>query len=198
MRLTLILASLSAAYAFGQSTYDIDPAHSAAQFSVRHLMVSNVRGEFSKLKGTIVYDAKNLAVSKVEATIDVNTVDTREEKRDAHLKSPDFFDAAKFPAMSFKSKQVSKAGGKVLVKGDLTIHGVTREVTFTLEEAPAEIKDPWGNQRMGIHATTTINRKDFGLTWNQNLDGGGVVVGDQVSITLDVEAVKRKSGNNAD
>ena len=189
----ILFATIALAGAtFGQATYTIDGAHSAAQFSVRHLMVSNVRGAFSKVAGTIQYDARNLGASKVEATVDINSVDTREPKRDEHLKSADFFDAAKYPTMTFKSKQVSKAGDKVLVKGDLTLHGVTREVTLTLDGAPQEVKDPWGATRIGTQATTKINRKDFGLLWNKNLDGGGVMIGDEVSITLDIEAVKAK------
>jgi polyisoprenoid-binding protein YceI len=193
MKKLLIPAALLASAAFGQSTYQIDPSHSAAQFSVRHLMISNVKGEFSKVSGTIVYDAKNLNGSKVDAVIDATTVNTREAKRDEHLKSPDFFDVAKFPTLAFKSKQVFKgANGKIQVKGDLTMHGTTKEVVLTLDNAPAEVKDPWGNQRMGVQATTQVNRKDFGLIWNQALDGGGVAVGDQVSITLDIEAVKPK------
>jgi polyisoprenoid-binding protein YceI len=183
---------LAASAAFGQSAYDIDPSHSAAQFSVRHLMVSNVRGEFSKVTGTIVYDAKNLSQSRVEAVIDATSVNTREAKRDEHLKSADFFDTAKFPTLAFKSKQVFKADGKVQLKGDLTMHGVTREVVLTLDSAPAEVKDPWGNTRIGAQATTVVNRKDWGLTWNKSLDGGGLMVGDLVTITLDIEAVKQK------
>lgn len=189
----IIFAAIAfTAAAFGQSTYQIDSAHSAAQFSVKHLMVSNVKGEFSKVSGTVVFDSKNIAASKVDAVIDATTISTREPKRDEHLKSPDFFDVAKFPTLSFKSKQVSKAGGKVLVKGDLTMHGVTREVTLTLDGVPQEVKDPWGNLRIGTQASTVVNRKDWGLVWNKNLDGGGVMISDQVTITLDIEAVKAK------
>jgi len=183
------LASLAAA---APATYDIDPAHSAAQFSVRHLMISNVKGEISQIKGTVVYDPENLAATTIEASLDTTTINTREPKRDGHLKSPDFFDVAKFPAITFKSKQVSKANGVIQVKGDLTIRGVTKEVVLTVDGPTPEQKDPWGNARIGASATTKINRADWGLTWNKALEGGGVMVGDEVTITLDLEAVKHK------
>ena len=191
--LTAALALAAAAVsASAQSTYDIDSSYSAAQFSVRHLMISNVKGEFTKVTGTVVYDPRNLAASKVDAVVDVTTIGTREPKRDAHLKSPDFFDMAKYPAMTFRSKQVTKSGSGILVKGDLTLHGVTREVVLTVDGPTPEQKDPWGNLRIGATAAAKINRKDFGLTWNQALETGGVMVGDEVSITIDLEAVKRK------
>jgi polyisoprenoid-binding protein YceI len=187
----LISALLASAAACGQSVYDIDTAHSSAQFSVRHLMISNVKGEFGKVTGTIVYDPKNLAASKVEAVIDAASINTRDAKRDAHLRSADFFDTANHPTITFTSKQVSRSGANVVVKGDLTLHGVTREVVLTLDGAPAEGKDPRGNSRMGAQATTSINRKDFGLTYNRALDSGGVLIGEQVNITLDIEAVMK-------
>jgi polyisoprenoid-binding protein YceI len=186
----LTLTGLSGTAQVQAATYDIDPVHSAAQFSVRHLMISNVKGEFTKVTGTIVYDPKNLAATKVEAVIDATTISTREPKRDAHLKSPDFFDTAKFPTLAFKSKQVSRANGGIHVKGDFTLHGVTREVVLVVDGPTAEQKDPWGNIRIGATATTKINRKDYGLTWNQALEAGGLAVGDEVSITVDLEAVK--------
>lgn len=191
----LVLAALAlGAAAHAQSTYDIDSAHSAAQFSVRHLMISNVKGEFTKVTGTVLWNPANPAAGKVEATIDVGTISTREPKRDAHLKSPDFFDAARFPSITFKSRQVSKSASGFQVKGDLTIHGVTREVVLDVEGPTPEQKDPWGNTRIGATASARINRKDFGLGWNQALETGGVMVGDEVAITIDLEAVKRKSG----
>lgn len=194
MKLTILApALLVSAAVFAQTTYTIDSSHSAAQFSVKHMMISTVRGEFSKVSGTVVYDPKNLAASKVDAVIQMDSVNTREAKRDEHLKSADFFDTAKYPTMTFKSRQVNNSGGKLLVKGDLTLHGVTREVTLALDAAPSQAKDPWGNTRMGTQATARINRKDFGVTWNQNLDGGGVVVGDEVNIILDIEAVQQKA-----
>ncbi len=174
------------------TTWDIDPGHSGAHFSVRHMMVSNVRGDFGKVTGTVVYDAKDPKKSTVEATIDVNSINTREEKRDAHLKSPDFFDVAKFPAITFKSKKVEPAGkGKLAVTGDLTIHGVTKEVKLDVTGPAAEAKDPWGNTKSGAEATTKINRKDFGLAWNKALETGGIAVGEEVSITLDIELTKK-------
>jgi polyisoprenoid-binding protein YceI len=179
------------AIAFGQTTYEIDTAHSSAQFSVRHLMISNVKGEFSKVTGTIVYDPKNLAASKIDAVIDANTISTRDAKRDAHLKSPDFFDTAKYPTLTFKSKEFRNANGKLTIKGDLSLHGVTKEVLLNVDGPTPELKDPWGFTRVGATATTKINRKDWGLGWNQALETGGVVVGDEVTITLDIEATKK-------
>jgi polyisoprenoid-binding protein YceI len=172
------------------TTYNIDSSHSSAQFSVRHLMISNVKGEFTKVTGSIVYDAANPAASRVEAVIDAATISTREPKRDAHLKSPDFFDTARYPTLSFKSRNVWKSGGKLQVKGDLTLHGVTREVVLAVDGPTPEQKDPWGNTRIGATATTSISRSAFGLTWNKALETGGVMVGDDVSITIDLEAVK--------
>ena len=187
-----LLLLLAAAAAFAQpAVYDIDSAHSSATFAVRHMMISNVKGEFAKVTGTITYDPKNVAASKVEAVIDVNSINTREAKRDAHLKSPDFFDAAKYPTITFSSRQVSSANGKIHVKGDLTMHGVTKEVVLTLNEPPATVKDQRGNIKLGAEATTQINRKDWGIVWNRAMDGGGVVVSDQVTITLDIEAAQK-------
>jgi polyisoprenoid-binding protein YceI len=174
------------------SIYDIDPAHSGAHFSVRHMMISNVKGEFSKVAGTVTFDPDNPAASQVEATIDATSVHTRDEQRDGHLKSPDFFDVAKFPEIRFVSRSVESHGlGEFLVKGDLTIHGVTQGVTLRVEGPTAEMKDPWGNMRAGASATTKIHRKDFGLNFNVPLESGGVVVGDEVSITLEVELIRR-------
>lgn len=171
--------------------YSIDSAHSAAQFSVRHLMVSNVKGEFSKLTGKVVYDdAKPTAIS-VEASVDVSTISTRETARDQHLKSPDFFDAAKYPTFDFKSTGAKKTAQGIDVSGNLTIHGVTKPVVLHVTGITKEIKDPFGLLRRGATATTVINRKDFGMSWNKNLDGGGVVVGDEVTITLDIEVTRK-------
>ena len=174
------------------ANYSINSAHSAAQFKVRHLMVSNVRGDFSKLAGTLEFDPKDLAKSKVEATVDVGTVNTREPDRDKHLKSADFFDAEKFPKMIFKSKKWSAAGtGHYKVIGDLTIRGITKEVTFDLTGVTPETKGMMGETRVGAQVSGKVNRKDFGVSWNKSLDGGGVVVGDEVDITLDIEAIKK-------
>ena len=178
--------------AFSQSVYDIDAAHSAARFSVRHMMVSNVRGEFAKLSGSVVYDPARPAATKIDATIDAASISTNNEKRDAHLKSPDFFDTAKFPTLTFKSKRAWKAGGVLQVEGALTMHGVTRDVVLRMEGPTPEQKDPWGNARIGATATTKVNRKDYGLVWNKALESGGVVVSEEAAITIDVEAVKQK------
>ncbi len=171
--------------------YSIDSAHTAAQFSVRHLMVSNVRGEFKKVAGKVVYDEANPSATVVEATIDVSTVNTGEPARDTHLKSPDFFDLARFPTMTFVSKSATKTAQGIDVSGDLTLHGVTKPVLLHVSGITPEVKDPWGMLRRGATATTVINRQDFGVLWNKNLDGGGVVVGDEVTITIDIEAARK-------
>jgi polyisoprenoid-binding protein YceI len=179
------------------STWQIDPAHSAAQFSVRHLAISTVRGAFSKVKGAVNFDDADISKSSVEVTIDVSTVDTREPKRDDDLRSDRFFDVKDFPTMTFKSTKVEQvAPGKLKVTGELTIRGVTKPVVLDVDGPTAPVKDPWGNQRAAATATTKINRQDFGVKWNANMDNGGVVVGDEVSITIDVEMVRQvaKSG----
>jgi polyisoprenoid-binding protein YceI len=171
--------------------WNIDPVHSHAQFKVKHMMISNVKGEFNSVKGSLQYDAQDLANSQVEAEIDAASINTREPQRDAHLKSADFFDVEKFPTLAFRSTSVSKkTDGELAVTGELTIHGITRPATFAVEELSAPAKDPWGNTRIGLSATTRINRKDFGLTWNAALETGGILVGDEVTITLDVQFIK--------
>jgi len=171
--------------------YDIDPTHSSAHFSVRHLMISNVKGEFTKVSGTVTFDADNPKASKVEATIDVNSLHTRDEQRDGHLKSADFFDTASFPEIKFVSTSVEPDGHhEYLVKGDMTLHGVTKEVALHVEGPNPEVKDPWGNTKTGAGATTKISRKEFGLTWNAPLETGGVMVGDEIEISLELELVK--------
>ena len=173
------------------TTWNIDSVHSSAQFKVKHMMISNVKGEFTTITGTLKYDAENVSNSYVEASIEAKTISTRDPQRDAHLKSADFFDVEKYPALSFKSTRVSKkADGELSVAGDLTIHGVTKNVVFEVEGPSAPTKDPWGNTRVGLSATTRINRKDFGLTWNAALETGGILVGEEVSITLDVQFIK--------
>ncbi|MBI4904773.1 MAG: polyisoprenoid-binding protein [Acidobacteria bacterium] len=192
---TLALAGVGLTAGAQPAAYNIDASHSSAQFSVRHMMISNVKGEFTKVTGTVIYDPKNPAASKINAVIDVNSINSRESKRDAHLKSPDFFHSAKYPSITFQSKQVWKSGGKLQAKGDLTMHGVTREVLLDVTGPTAEVKDPWGNQRFGASATVKINRKDWGLAWNQALETGGVMVGDDVTITIDIEATKAASAS---
>ena len=173
------------------TTWNIDPVHSVAEFKVKHMMISNVKGQFTGLKGVLALDEADLANSHVEASIEAASINTRDEQRDAHLKSADFFDAETFPTLAFQSTGISQRGdGELAVAGDLTIHGVTRNVVFTVEGPTAPAKDPWGNTRVGLSATTRINREDFGLTWNATLETGGILVGDEVTITLDVEFVK--------
>ena len=172
--------------------WTIDPAHSSAQFSVRHMMVSTVRGEFTRLAGTVALDEKDITRSSVEATIDATTIDTRNERRDGHLKSADFFDVTNHPTITFKSAKVERAAdGRLKVTGDLTIRGVTRPVVLDVETLSPAVKDPQGNLRSGTSATTRINRKDFGVSWSANLDGGGLVVSDEVNITIDIELIKK-------
>jgi polyisoprenoid-binding protein YceI len=173
-----------------QVTYEIDPIHSSVYFSVRHMMLSNVRGEFTKVSGTITFDPENPANSTVEATIDASSISTHDAQRDAHLKSADFLDAEKFPALTFRSKKIELHPGGGKVTGDLTIRDVTREITLDVEGPSPEVKDPWGKQRIGASATAKLNRKDFGLTWNTALEAGGVLVGDEVKITIDVEVTR--------
>jgi len=173
------------------TTWKLDPAHSAAEFKVKHMMISNVKGSFSNLSGLLIEDPVDPRQSSIEASIDVSTLSTGDAQRDGHLKSADFFDVEKFPTMTFKSTLVKKIGQhEHAVTGDLTLHGVTRPVTFAVEGPSAPGKDPWGNTRIGLLATTKINRKDFGLAWNAALETGGVLVGEDVSITLDVQFVK--------
>jgi polyisoprenoid-binding protein YceI len=172
--------------------YDLDPAHSVAAFKVRHLMISNVKGEFTRLSGSVVFDAADPAQSSIDITIDATSISTREPQRDEHLKSPDFLDVAKFPTITFKSRDVVPSGGGTYeVTGDLTIHGVTQEVALAVEGVTPETKDPWGFLRRGASASVTIVRKDFGLGWNTVLEAGGVMVGEDVHITIDVELVRK-------
>jgi polyisoprenoid-binding protein YceI len=174
------------------ATWTIDPAHTNVQFSVRHMMLSNVSGEFGKVSGTIQGDQTAPATAVIEATIDATSINTREPKRDEHLKSPDFLDVAKFPTITFKSKKIEPAGaGSFKVTGDLTLHGVSKEVVLDVSDVTPPIKDPMGKTRAGAHATTKINRKDYGVNWSKVMDNGGVMVGDDVAITIDVEATQQ-------
>ena len=174
------------------ATWQIDPDHSSFQFKVRHLMVSNVKGDFNKVKGAVTMDDKDVSNLNVELTIDASSINTGHAKRDEHLRAADFFDVAKYPTITFVSKKVMKDGpDRLKVIGDLTMHGVTREVTVNVEGPTQEVKDPWGNFRRGATGTGKINRKDFGLTWNRALEAGGVVVGDDVDIFVDIELIKK-------
>jgi polyisoprenoid-binding protein YceI len=180
-----LLLTLSAA-AQEKDTWQLDPPHSSAQFSVRHLGVSTVRGAFTKVSGTVVYDPNNLGKSSIQTTIDAASLDTRVEMRDNDLRSPNFLDVKKFPTITFQSKKIEAAGpGKLKVIGDLTIHGVTKEVVLDVDGPSAPMKDPWGNQRMGASASTKINRLDFGVA------GAPSVVGDDINITLDIEMIRK-------
>jgi polyisoprenoid-binding protein YceI len=173
------------------STWKIDPVHSTAEFRVRHMMISNVRGQFTGVSGSLTYNEADPAQSSVEATIDAATVDTRDPQRDTHLKSADFFDVEKFPAFTFRSSRVVRhSNGKLALSGPLTIHGVTREVEFEVEGPTATVKDPWGNERIGVSASTKIHRSHYGLNFNAALETGGVLVGEEVTITLELEFVK--------
>jgi polyisoprenoid-binding protein YceI len=173
------------------STWKIDPVHSHAQFKVKHMMISNVKGEFTAVNGSLELNEADVTKSRVQASIDATTINTRDPQRDGHLKSADFFDVEKFPTLTFSSTKIAKKGDEWLeASGDLTIHGVTRSVTFEVEGPTAQMKDPWGNTRIGLSATAKINRKDFGLVWNSALETGGVLVGDEVTITIDAQFVK--------
>jgi polyisoprenoid-binding protein YceI len=173
------------------ATWKLDPAHSAAEFKVKHMMISNVKGKFHGLSGVLSLNEADITQSSVEASVDVASLNTGDVQRDGHLKSADFFEAEKFSAMTFKSTKIESLGeGAYNVAGDLTLHGVTKPVTFAVEDVSAPGKDPWGNLRIGLSATTRINRKDFGLTWNAALETGGVLVGEEIAITLDVQFIK--------
>jgi polyisoprenoid-binding protein YceI len=174
------------------ATYQLDSQHTGAHFKVRHMMISNVKGEFSRITGSVEFDPSNPSAARVEATIESASVNTREPQRDSHLKSRDFLDVGRYPKISFLSKRIVSTGeDRYEIVGDLTIRGVTREVTLQVESLTPEIKDPDGLLRRGASATTRIERKDFGLTWNAVLESGGFVVGDEVDITIDVELVRK-------
>ena len=171
-------------------TWDLDPQHSSVAFAVRHMMISTVHGQFRTFSATATGDPAEPEKATIEATIDVASIDTGNEKRDTHLKSPEFFDVAQFSKMTFKSKKIEKAGtDKYKVTGDLTMHGVTKEVVLEVEGPTKPIT--MGNTKAGAHATARIKRKDFGITWNKAMDGGGVVVGEDVDVTIEAEAIKK-------
>lgn len=188
--LTLSCGTLLQAQA-APDQWSVDGSHSAARFSVRHMMVSNMAGQFDKVSGTVNFDGKHLEHAVVDATIDATSVNTHDDKRDEHLKSKDFFETDKFPTITFKSKQVSPSkDGSFKILGTLSMHGVSRDVTLQAEPLAPEVKDPWGKVRTGTTATTRINRKDFGISYDKNMDNGGAMVGDEVKITIDIELVK--------
>jgi polyisoprenoid-binding protein YceI len=174
-----------------QASYAIDPAHAGAYFKVRHLMVAHVRGELGAVTGEAVIDLRDLGNSRVDVRIDVGGIDTRNPERDAHLKSADFLDVVRFPELTFRSTEVLRgADDLLLVKGDLTLRGVTRPVTVEVELS-GEIQDPWGNSKRGVTATAKLHRKEFGVSWNAAMDGGGLVVGDVVDVTIEAELVRK-------
>ena len=192
IKLIAVIVTLAIPAFASASTWNIDPDHSNVGFKVRHLMVSNVKGSFDKHSGTIDINDKDITKSKVEVTIDTTSINTNVQKRDEHLRSADFFDVAKYPTMTFVSKKVAKAGeDKLKITGDLTLHGVTRQVVLDVDGLSKDSKDPWGNIRRGATASTKINRKDFGLVWNKALETGGVTVGEEVTITLEIEMIKK-------
>jgi polyisoprenoid-binding protein YceI len=174
-----------------KTEWDFDFTHSSINFHARHLMVSKVHGRFTKWSGTLQLDEQDLTASQLEVTIDASSIDTREEKRDQHLRSADFLEVEKFPTITFKSTSIKNEGdGEYKLVGDLTIHGVTRQVTLEVEGG-ARVNDPWGGTRTGFSAKTSISRKDFGLTWNVALEAGGFLVGDKLDINLEIEAIKK-------
>jgi polyisoprenoid-binding protein YceI len=173
------------------TTWNLDPAHSVAEFKVKHMMISNVKGHFAKVSGKLSLDESDVSKGQVDVSIEAASLETRDAQRDAHLKSADFFDVEKFPTLSFKSTGIKIVGdGELAVEGDLTIRGVTRKAVFTAEGPTPPAKDPWGNTRIAVSAATKINRKDFGLTWNAALETGGILVGEEVTIGLDVQFVQ--------
>lgn len=173
-----------------KTTWKIDPAHSSAQFVVRHMMITNVRGGFSGVQGTVVYDPDDLNASSVDVIIDKNTLNTGDTNRDAHVKSAEFLDVEKYPTITFKSKKITKDGDGLKITGDLTVHGVTKEVGLNVDGPTGEQKDPYGNIRVGASATTKIKRSDFGLTWNAALETGGIMLGDDLKLEVDVSLIK--------
>ncbi len=196
---TAFAAALSLPAGAATSTWQIDPNHSAAQFAVRHLGISTVRGAFTKVSGTVQFDDKDISKSSVEVTIDAASVDTRVPDRDKDLRSDHFFEVEKYPTLTFKSTKVEQVeAGKLKVTGDLTIHGVTKQVVLDVEGPTSPVKDPWGNQRVAANATTKINRQDFGVKWNAKMDNGGWVVGDDVTITIDVEMLQKGAPKSGD
>jgi polyisoprenoid-binding protein YceI len=179
------------AFAFA-APWSIDAEHSNVGFKVRHMMVSNVKGDFGKVSGVVDIDDKDLSKSKVEVSIDTQSISTGVAKRDDHLRSADFFDVARYPTMTFVSHKVKiGVGGTLKVYGNLTLHGVTREVVLDVEGPTRAFRDPWGNLKRGATASATINRKDFGLTWNKAVETGGIMVGEEITIALEIELLKK-------
>jgi polyisoprenoid-binding protein YceI len=189
MTLSASTAQVSTATA---KRWQIDATHSSVGFSVRHMMITNVKGEFEKFEGEVSYDPTQPQATKVSASIDVSSITTREEKRDAHLRSADFFDAEQFPKITFQSRRTSRKGSTLEVEGKLSIHGTTRDVTLTVSDLTEEHADPWGNLRIGASAKTKVKRSDFGMQWNGAIEAGGVLVGDEVTIQIELSLVRSK------
>ena len=194
----LALASLTVVPAFANSSWTIDPVHSAANFTVKHMMVSNVSGDFGKVTGTVKYDGKNLGAAVVDASIDANSIDTREPKRDGHVKSPDFLDTAKYPTITFKSTKVVPGKDGFDLHGDLTLHGVTKPVVLHAEPLSGIVKDGRGNEHIGTTASTKINRRDYGVNFNGLLDNGGAMVSDDVKVTIDIDFSRKIETANSE
>jgi polyisoprenoid-binding protein YceI len=174
-----------------KTNYKIDPTHSSAHFVIRHLMITNIRGGFDKVEGTVVYDPDSLDASSIDVQIDVDTLNTSDSNRDTHVKSAEFLDVEKYPTITFKSKKIIRTGdGELKATGDLTIHGTSKDATLIVDGPSGESKDPWGSVRIGASATTRIKRSDFGLTWNAGLETGGVLLGDDLKIELNVSLIK--------
>lgn len=193
LTLVTLAAFLTPSFAFA-SNWKVDPDHSAAHFKVRHMMIADVHGSFPEVQGTVVIDEKDITMSSVDVTLPVAGITTGVAKRDDHLKSPDFFDAGNNPTMTFTSTQVTKGkGGTLRVLGNLTLFGVTKPVELLVSGPSADAKDPWGNIRRGAQATTKLNRKDFGIVYNATLDNGGVLIGDEVEIVIDLEMIRQGS-----
>jgi polyisoprenoid-binding protein YceI len=191
--LLFVLAGLAPATTRA-STWELDPSHTSVEFSVRHMMATTVKGQFEKVQGTVELDDKDVTKSKVSVTIDLASVNTHEPKRDGHLKSPDFFDVAKFPIATFKSTKVQKVGkNKLKVTGDLSLHGITKPVVLDVEGPSAAYQTPFGTTVRGIHATGKLNRKDFEIVWNKALDNGGLLVGNEVNLDLNTEVTEKKA-----
>ena len=192
--MTLTTSSVSTAHVSTSASkrWQIDASHSSVGFSVRHMMITNVKGEFAKFEGVVSYDPKQPKAAKVSVSIDVSSITTRDDKRDTHLRSADFFNAEQFPTISFESRRTTLKGSSLELAGELSIHGTTREVTLTVSDITEEHADPWGNLRIGASAKTKVKRSDFGMLWNGVLEAGGVLVGDEVTIQIEVSLVRSK------
>jgi polyisoprenoid-binding protein YceI len=188
---TCVLFAGSAGTAIAADTFSIDKSHSSILFAVKHMVITKVKGEFTEYAGTILYDASDVSKSSVEVTIKTASIDTKDEKRDDHLRNPDFFDTETYPEITFKSKAISKSEKGFVATGDLTMRGVTKEIEIPFE-ITGVIDDPWGNTRMGVAAELELNRQDYGISWSKSLDAGGLVVGDNVEIEIEIEAIKAK------